>query len=66
MTIHFETEEMQDLLYDGLATIQEYQEHIKAVIDGEEEPRGCGMCDYCRSKSTISNNLVGATQIKLS
>ena len=65
MTIHFETEEMQDLLYDGLATIQEYQEHIKAVIDGKEEPRGCGMCDYCRSKSSFANNIYGALDIPL-
>ena len=65
MGITFDGDDEQALLDAALERIEEKQTHIKAVIDREEEPRGCGMCDYCRSKSTISNNLVGATQISL-
>lgn len=66
MGITFDSDDEQAMLSAALDYIEEKQPHIKAVIDGIEKPVGCGMCEYCRSKSTISTNLIGATQIKLS
>lgn len=66
MGITFDSDEDQEMLSLALDRVEEKQVHIKAVIDGVESPIGCGMCAYCRSKSTISTNLIGATQIKLS
>ena len=66
MGITFDSDEDQEMLSLALDRVEEKQVHIKAVIDGVESPIGCGMCEYCRSKSTISTNLIGATQIKLS
>lgn len=65
MGITFDGDDEQALLDAALERIEEKQAHIKAVIDGKEEAVGCGKCEYCRGKSTISNNLVGATQISL-
>lgn len=66
MGITFDGDDEQAMLSAALDYVEEKQPHIKAVIDGIEKPVGCGMCEYCRSKSTISTNLIGATQIKLS
>lgn len=66
MGITFDSDDEQAMLSAALDYVEEKQPHIKAVIDGIEKPVGCGMCEYCRSKSTISTNLIGATQIKLS
>jgi len=65
MGITFDGDDEQALLDAALERIEEKQAHIKAVIDGKEEAVCCSKCEYCRGKSTISNNLVGATQISL-
>ena len=45
----------QDMLYmqDAMRMIEENQEHIQKVMTGEEEPKQCGRCEYCRLTKKI-------------
>lgn len=45
----------QDMLYmqDAMRMIEENQEHIQKVMTGEEEPKRCGRCEYCRLTKKI-------------
>ncbi|MCL0312825.1 PD-(D/E)XK nuclease-like domain-containing protein [Apilactobacillus sp. TMW 2.2459] len=40
-------------LREALNDVRMRQDHINHVINGEQEPKACGQCDYCRSKKSI-------------
>lgn len=44
----------QDLLDYWLERVKELQPHIEAVKNGEEEPKRCEHCDYCRATKHLT------------
>lgn len=40
-------------LREALNDVRMRQDHINHVINGEQEPKSCGECDYCRGKKSI-------------
>lgn len=40
---------------DAMARIHMFQPHIEAVINGEEAPKACGVCDYCKDHKQLED-----------
>ena len=57
----FESDEDQMYLENALMTIEMLQPHIEAVKNGEEVPKRCGTCDYCRA--TRGTTLMNASDL---
>lgn len=56
--------EVKYLMDDAIQTVKELQPHFWKVLIGEEKPKRCGKCDYCRYTSN-SPDFILPTQIEV-
>lgn len=50
----FNSPDAQYYMNESLELIKKNQNHIFEVINGETEPKQCGVCEYCRRTKKIT------------
>lgn len=54
IAIDFEKEDDKQLMREAMDKIKANQQHCRKVMMGEEEPKACGHCEYCRRIKKLS------------